>query len=105
MVVHVCKQDALDIEKKQMLISLLFIMKISNRGGGDWGSRFFILTYVSNCNGKFSLILFKFQCYAVRSFECHGYSGTQRYLLAVLSVNLYNYIQRHRFGLQSYLLN
>lgn len=39
MVVHVCKQDPLDIEKEQMFLSLLFIMNISNRDGMGAGEQ------------------------------------------------------------------
>lgn len=53
-------------------------MKKCNRAGGGQGSRFFLLIYISDCNGRVSLILSEFRCCVVRSFECHGYSRIQR---------------------------
>lgn len=37
-----------------------------------------LFTSASHCNGRFSLLLSKFQCCVIRSFECHHYSGIQK---------------------------
>lgn len=78
MVVCVCKRDPVDIEKEQMLVSLLFYYEKRDRCGSGGGSRSFILIRCFSCNGRFSLVLSELQCCVVRSFECHSYSGNQK---------------------------
>lgn len=69
MVVCVCKRDPVDIEKEQMLVSLLFYYEKRDRCGSGGGSRSFILIHCFSCNGRFSLVLSELQCCVVRSFE------------------------------------